>query len=173
MSKPQQGIRPLFDTAWKVSKKIYNPNDTEEERLDRVALTIGGRVKFNIKDVKEEQKWKNTCAVRMSYILNYSGLKIKNNGTNTVSGADKNWYYYRVDKLINFLELQWGKPEIVKYPTVQNRKGIILFQVSGWSNATGHATLFDGKSCYDHCYFNENEPEARYITKQANFWELK
>ena len=40
----------------------------------------------------------------------------------------------------------------------------------GWSDAQGHATLFDGSSCYDHCYFNE--PEARYRTDYANFWSL-
>lgn len=107
-----------------------------------------------------------------SYEL-YSGLKIQPAGENTVTGKDKNYYYFRVNNLIDFLELQWGKPEIIKYPTVIGKKGIILFQISGWSDATGHATLFDGSKCYDHCYFSENEPEKKYITDQANFWELK
>lgn len=174
VNRPQQGIRPLFSKAWAASQEIYNRNDTDEERLARVAKVIGGRVAHNINNVPEDQKWKNTCAVRMSYILNYSGLKIKHTpGNDTVSGEDKNWYYYRVGNLIKFLELQWGKPEIVKYPAVSGRKGLILFQISGWSDATGHATLFNGETCYDHCYFRENEPEASYITDKANFWELK
>ena len=33
------------------------------------------------------------------------------------------------------------------------------------------ATLFNGQSCYDHCYFNE--PEATYHTDRANFWGLR
>ena len=33
------------------------------------------------------------------------------------------------------------------------------------------ATLFNGQSCYDHCYFNE--PEAKYRTDRANFWGLR
>ncbi|WP_216353081.1 type VI secretion system amidase effector protein Tae4 [Snodgrassella alvi] len=173
INRPQLGIRPLFSKAWAASQKIYNRNDTEQERLDRVADTIGGRVAFNINNVDEKHKWKNTCAVRMSYILNYSGLKIQPAGENTVTGKDKNYYYFRVNNLIDFLELQWGKPEIIKYPTVIGKKGIILFQISGWSDATGHATLFDGSKCYDHCYFSENEPEKKYFTDQANFWELK
>ncbi|WP_239323964.1 T6SS effector amidase Tae4 family protein [Snodgrassella gandavensis] len=50
------------------------------------------------------------------------------------------------------------------------KKGIILFEVSGWSDATGHATLFNGYKCYDSCYFNE--PESTYIAERANFWSL-
>ena len=33
------------------------------------------------------------------------------------------------------------------------------------------ATLFNGQSCYDHCYFNE--PESKYHTDCANFWSLR
>jgi len=47
------------------------------------------------------------------------------------------------------------------------KKRVILFEVSGWSDAQGHATLFNGQSCYDHCYFDE--PEAKYRTDRANF----
>ncbi|MBI6717193.1 T6SS effector amidase Tae4 family protein, partial [Pseudomonas syringae] len=50
------------------------------------------------------------------------------------------------------------------------KKGIILFEISGWTDAKGHATLFDGNLCYDHCYFNE--PDVNYRTDTANFWSL-
>jgi hypothetical protein len=50
------------------------------------------------------------------------------------------------------------------------KKGLILFEVSGWDDARGHATLFNGSVCYDHCYFNE--PNATYRTERANFWSL-
>lgn len=64
---------------------------------------------------------------------------------------------------------------IVTYPPsgggpLIGKKGIILFVVSGWPDATGHATLWNGSACYDHCYFNE--PGARYKTDKANFWSL-
>lgn len=173
VNRPQQGIRPLFSKAWAASQIIYNKNDTDEERLGRVAKIIGGQVAYNINNPDPNLRWQNTCAVRMSYILNYSGLKITPAGRKTVSGKDKNWYFYRVSYLIDFLKSQWGEPKIVKYPTVIGKKGIILFQISGWSDARGHATLFNGNICYDHCYFKENEPEAKYITDRANFWELK
>lgn len=78
--------------------------------------------------------------------------------------------------LISFLTQQWGKAEVVEYPAagggiLAGRQGIILFEVSGWSDAQGHATLYDGLSCYDHCYFNE--PGAKYRTDRANFWSLQ
>jgi hypothetical protein len=76
---------------------------------------------------------------------------------------------------ISFLKQRWGKPEIVSYPPsgggqLASKRGVILFEVSGWSDANGHATLFNGSECYDHCYFNE--PEATYRTTRANFWSL-
>jgi hypothetical protein len=43
-------------------------------------------------------------------------------------------------------------------------------QVAGWDNASGHAPLWDGKHCYDHCYFNERG--ANYQTSRALFWSL-
>ena len=163
--------RPSFITAWAASMQIYDPVDSGA----RVAQVIGGNVAANVNNRDPKLRWINTCAVRMSYVLNQSGLKVPHIANQTVSGADKHWYFYRVRNLIAFLEQRWGKPEIVNYPAsgggpLAGKRGVILFEVSGWSDAQGHATLYDGSSCYDHCYFNE--PEARYRTDRANFWSL-
>ena len=62
-----------FQKAWFAANYIYQPlNDSGK----RVAEVIGGRVAFNINEVDEHYRWKNTCAVRLSYILNESGLKV-------------------------------------------------------------------------------------------------
>lgn len=120
--------------------------------------------------------WENTCAVRMSYILNESGLLIPHIAKQTSSGADKRWYFRAVNDLIDFLSEEWGKPDlVVSFPqpnggNLTGRKGIILFEVTGWRDARGHATLWDGTICYDHCYFNE--PGRNYRTDRANFWQL-
>ncbi|KVU54197.1 cytoplasmic protein [Burkholderia ubonensis] len=163
--------RPGFTVAWATSQRIYDTKDPSA----KVANLIGGYVEKNINNPDPKQRWSNTCAVRMSYILNHAGLIIPAIRGQTVSGADKRQYFFRVKDLIAFLEQRWGKPEIIKYPpsgggTLASKKGIVLFEVSGWDDAQGHATLFDGKACYDHCYFNE--PEARYRTDRANFWSL-
>ncbi|WP_275556011.1 T6SS effector amidase Tae4 family protein [Mixta sp. Marseille-Q2659] len=31
--------------------------------------------------------------------------------------------------------------------------GILIFTVNSWSDASGHATLWNGYTCSDHCYF--------------------
>jgi hypothetical protein len=110
----------------------------------------------------------------MSYILNQSGVIVPSASDKTVTGADKRNYFYRVADVISFLSSRWGKPEIVKYPSLDSlsgKRGIILFEISGWPDAVGHATLFDGNFCYDHCYFYERE--AIHQTTKANFWSLQ
>ena len=52
----------------------------------------------------------------MSYILNQARMVIPRIPGQTVSGADKRQYFFRVKNLISFLEQRWGKAEIVKYP---------------------------------------------------------
>ncbi len=164
--------RPYFAVAWNASLKIYDAQNP----LEKVAKVIGGHVAINI-HAPPPRNWKNACAVRMSYILNQSGIFIPATGSKTVTGADKRNYFFRVPDVINFLKQVWGKPDsIVPYPpagggsALTGKKGVILFEISGWSDALGHATLWNGSFCYDHCYFNE--PEARYKTNQANFWSL-
>lgn len=162
--------KPTFKASWTASQKIFNPSAPSEH----VANIVGGEVAANIRDKKNP--WKNTCAVRMSYILNQSGVLIPPIAGKTKKGADHRNYFYRVKDLISFLKHQWGAPEVVAYPPsgggiLAGRKGIILFEVHGWTDASGHATLFDGTICYDHCYFNE--PGVKYRTSQANFWVLK
>lgn len=163
--------RPSFAAAWAASQRICDPVNPGA----KVAGVIGGYVEKNIQNPDSTQRWSNTCAVRMSYVLNCAGVVIPYIRGRTVSGADKRQYFFRVKDLIAFLQLRWGKPEVIAYPpsgggALANRKGLILFEVSGWSDAQGHATLFDGKVCYDHCYFNE--PDAKYRTDRANFWGL-
>lgn len=161
--------RPTHSAAWAASKKIYDPINPGK----KVAQVIGGHV---AKNIDAPDGWENTCAVRMSYILNYCGVSIPQIRNATVSGGDKKQYFFRVPDLIQFLQQQWGNPDlVVKTPAVSNaelakEKGVILFEINGWSNARGHATLWSGSQCYDHCYFNERG--ADYRTDKANFWRL-
>ncbi|MEJ2669410.1 MAG: type VI secretion system amidase effector protein Tae4 [Gammaproteobacteria bacterium] len=161
-----------FAAAWAAAMRIYDPANSAA----KVAKVIGGYVEKNISNPDPTQKWSNTCAVRMSYILNQSGLIIPSIPGQTVSGADKRQYFFRVNNLITFLKLRWGQPQIVDYPppgggSLLGKKGVILFEISGWRDARGHATLFNGSTCYDHCYFNE--PGVNYSTDRANFWSLQ
>lgn len=164
--------RPSFADAWAAAQRIYDPSNSGE----KVAKLIGGYVEKNINNPDPKQRWSNTCAVRLSYILNQVGVLVPRIPGQTVSGTGGHQYFFRVRDLIAFLRQRWGEAEIINYPpadggSLAGKKGLVLFEISGWSDAHGHATLFDGKSCYDHCYFNG--PGANYRTDRANFWSLK
>lgn len=104
-------IRPLFSSAWVASQRIYDASNPEA----KVAKIIGGKMAENI--TAPGSQWANTCAVRMSYILNQSGVIIPFEYNKTVSGADKRWYFHYVRDLISFLGKRWGKPDIIaSYP---------------------------------------------------------
>ncbi|HEX5683715.1 MAG TPA: type VI secretion system amidase effector protein Tae4 [Ideonella sp.] len=164
--------RPSFSAAWAASMQIYDPVNSAA----RVASVVGGKVAANILPPGQAGKWGNTCAVRLSYVLNKTGVLIPHTPGKTVSGADHRWYFHYVRDVIQFLQQRWGKPDLVASfpPTgggeLSGKKGLVLFEVEGWADATGHATLWNGTVCYDHCYFNE--PGVRYRTPKANFWRL-
>src|SRR5687768_18496413 len=121
--------RPMFSAAWAASMRIYDPHASAQ----KVADVIGGKVAANINNPDPTLRWVNTCAVRMSYILNQSGVAIPQLSVKTVSGADKRWYFYRVGDLISFLRGRWGQPEVVAYPPqdggpLAGKRGVIVFE---------------------------------------------
>jgi hypothetical protein len=146
------------------SKKIKLPSFDVMEKsypygsTDQVKSEIGGKIKAD---------WiNNTCAIRMSRVLNYSvpELQISKEGNLTISGNDKKWYFYRVSDLIKYLTNNLGKADIYLTRTntgemdiskLKDKKGIIIFEVP-FRDATGHATLWNGKNCVDEqCYFDK------------------
>lgn len=150
--------------------ELYYPRGSSSS----VKKFIGGKV---------DAQWiNNTCAIRMSRALNYSGAPIpreyagvysKNEDyPKVVSGEDKKWYIYRVEILQKYLTSKYGRPESFNISgntdipeSLFNRKGIIVFSVRSWNDATGHATLWNGKSCIvDDCYFP--------IATHAYFWPV-
>lgn len=95
--------------------RIYDANDS----IGKVKQVIGGKVKHNFEIPPDEGGWSNSCAVRMSYVLNYTGHPVPRIANLTVSGADNKWYFYRVKDVIARLTRQWGKPDmIVSYPSL-------------------------------------------------------
>lgn len=157
--------RPSFQHMWHHFVVIYGDGS-----VAGVGKKIGGKVQQNIElGVKNPDfGFKNACAIRMSYSLTHSGANISQGPWETVSGEDKKWYIYRVADLIKFLNHNFGKPDkTVKNPKpgdFSKMKGILVFGVQ-WSNATGHATLWNGSTCSDHCHFP--------VAMEASIWLLK
>jgi hypothetical protein len=124
----------------------------------KVKADIGGEV---------EEKWiTNSCVIRMSKAFNYCGraeCKIPNSHSLlTVKGEDGLRYAMRVQEFVDFLRDNYGPPDLVrtgsniKKAPFLNKIGIITWRVNGWTDATGHFTLWDGqKGLYvgNHDYF--------------------
>lgn len=133
---------------------------------DIVYSTIGGKVEWN--HVQQPEHFANACALRVSRSINYSGVRIPFEANKTGSGSDGNWYYYRVIDLNRYMERTFGSPNIEQSKPVSKLdfvglKGIMIFDTRPspgerqlWSDATGHADLWNGVSCGHSCYFKES-----------------
>lgn len=112
-----------------------------------VAGMIGGKVKLNY----DSRVFTNFCAIRVSRALNLSGHQIPYIKDQTSSGSDGRWYIFRVRTLIKHLEAQYGKPDIIQpaahKTALKSRRGIIIFEVNVWTDASGHADLWDSQRC--------------------------
>lgn len=158
--------RPKLLKARHLFKKVY---DDVGQSVSAVGTLIGGKVDYNINRLTPAQgQFRNACAIRMSYVLNNAGLKIPKMSGKTVSGKEGDWYLYKVKDLVSFMRKSFGEPdEIINIPTKSKLipyKGIVVFEVDQWDDATGHATIWDGVSCSDKCYFTES--------KKAYIWNL-
>ena len=135
---------------------------------------IGGKVLLNY----EIGVFTNACATRISRALNFSGedhripfYKTQDSHGNDVvqvsSGGKKYWYIYRVRIIRQYLSDRYGPPILVDSNSyareLRGKKGIIIFDVEGWSDATGHADLWDGVSVVGSDYGDKSN--------RIYFWE--
>lgn len=145
--------KPKFNLLWQQFAAVNVP-------VQQLGPIIGGKVAQNIELAKThpDQGFENGCAIRMSYVLHHAGIVIGpgNKAWTTSSGQDKKLYIFRVTELRTFLLATFGPPDLtIKNPTAHdlaNKRGILLFE-RRFRNAAGHATLWDGQACSDHCYF--------------------
>ena len=124
---------------------------------DTVKRTIGGKV---------DADWiTNTCAVRMSRALNYSGIAVPSGaqGLHVISGADAKWYSYRMHELEQWIGATFGAPDLTKSSQPQRAdfagiKGIVAFDIH-FGDASGHIDLWDGAS-----YIHQSVDPRDYFT---------
>ena len=178
---------------------------------------IGGR----FSGLYKNGAYQNTCAVRMSYALNRSGLKLGPPPSigGSIQGADGHVYWIRVSDLKPHLVKRFkGADEELRLPVIpatlvedtdamlalyeerkrqakawlgsrlSNRNGIVVFEVSGWGDASGHFTLWNGttkKLAYAETHDDPTNNKYYFwltsLTEQnkliqvveVKFWELK
>jgi hypothetical protein len=113
------------------------PTDPDPESIKRM---IGGRV---------DLPWiTNTCTIRMSYAFNRAGSPIprKHPSLTTVRGGDGLWYAIRVREFKRYLEREFGAPGVTGTMRSEfaGHQGILVFDVEGWNDATGHLDVWNG-----------------------------
>ena len=134
--------------------------EVKDLTVAEVGEKIGGKVGLNIKS----GTFQNACAIRMSYAFNYSGKEIKKTDGTVSSGADKKWYLYRVKDFIKFLKNNYSNYETSSdISTFEGKKGVIVFEDCGWSDATGHVDLYDGSKVEGSDY--SAEAKTMYLFK--------
>jgi hypothetical protein len=169
-------------------KAKYPTTGTPEEMYN----SVGGNVASVFNEHKNDpggNAYENTCALRMSVALNKSGndldTKVKNRkgrSMYTEKGGDKKDYALRKDDVKDYMAGKYGMPDISTKSTdkdfdaqisnIQGQKGVIVFDVTGWGNATGHVTIYDGNgNCGHDCYFKDEinvENKIRQAYNSAN-----
>ena len=161
--------RPKFDEVWR-HYPVGKP-------AGEVYQTVGG----NAYELYKENPtgYANACALRLSRAFNYGGLTITSSATGyKVKGGDGKSYLLRVKDMIAFVKANFGAPDkkvvpkgLDKTHDFIGKRGVLIFTVSGWGDASGHVTLWNGGDCGDHCYFIHDQPDVS--TSEILFWELK
>jgi hypothetical protein len=195
---------PLLDTL-PITYSSLQTNYPTTGTPSQMYNSVGGQVAkaFNDAEAKDptNNAYANTCALRMSVALNKSGndvdTKVKNSqgkSMYTLKGGDKKDYALRKNDVKDYMKGKYGKADISTKSTdkdfdaqiakIQGQKGVIVFDVTGWGNATGHVTIYDGSgNCGHDCYFkdainSENSQRTAWNTanptaKQLPMVELK
>ncbi len=139
--------KPDFDLMWK-----NFPDHTLYPTLKSLFSYIGGTLVKNI-DVPGFGPNGNTCAVRISRALNYGVMPIsykliKSLDLHTMTGGDRMLYLFRVREMRVYLANALGvRPTTVTKDfdkAFAGSRGLVAFDVSGWSDASGHVALWNG-----------------------------
>jgi hypothetical protein len=102
----------------------------------------------------------------LSRSFNASGNAIPGeagDGLATVRGGDGRNYALRVREFTKWMKKRYGAPDLVhEFPAPGGgevpaaffgRQGVIIFEVEGWTDATGHVDLWNGARCRHSDYF--------------------
>lgn len=180
--------------TWEGMKNNY-PTEPSSTFYPKISKNWQQLATSNVQATRET--WENTCAVRMAYALNRNGfiLPATQGSMKSDNPKDKYNYWFRVTELTKYLVKTFGKGD-VEYTIKEKvglarkkevtlnvlskiigKKGIIVFDVTGWNNATGHFTLWDGKTLlYADGHSNPLSNDYYFWyekTTKIIFWELK
>ena len=169
---------PLGDTlpmTYSVLEANYPTTGTPEEMYNSVGGDVASVFNYNQKKYGDDNQYGNTCALRMSVALNKSSNDIDTDVKNskgqtmyTEKGEDGKDYALRKSDLKDYMKGEYGKADIStkstdkdfdkKVADIKGQKGVIVYDVTGWSDATGHITIYNGNgNCGHDCYFPDSD----------------
>ncbi len=125
------------------------------DRPDGIWGEIGGYVEINGNLPLDQGRWTNACTVRLSHMLNKAGHKIPKDGAKTVSGGNKDQYYYRVKDLENYMMKAFGPPDLsitdgsADTWDIPPKPGVLIMDFPG-STFSGHTTIWNGAGSVDN-----------------------
>ncbi|WDF53933.1 T6SS effector amidase Tae4 family protein [Mucilaginibacter sp. KACC 22063] len=152
-------------------------SDTRFDTPIKMYTAVGGEVlnQYNLSGAR------NTCALRISRALNYSGVTIPDIKDQTYKGSDNKFYFLGAAKLKAWMIKTFGPPTKIEgsqggihgsnFPSLLNgKKGIFIMTPNDINKfqATGHADLLTYFSCDGGCYF-----DAPGGVKDILIWELQ
>lgn len=173
--------KPLLEMMW-----LAFPDHAKYPTLRDLHTFVGGTLVKNIDEPGFGENG-NTCAVRMSRAFNYGNLPVsrklvKSLHLSTMTGADGMLYLFRVRELKVYLHSALGVTPIKvtkNFDTAfKGQKGIVAFDVSGWTDASGHVALWDGDSfreAHDDYRSLADDPATARVeasTRSMTLWPL-
>jgi len=155
------------------------------DRPEGIWGEIGGLVEVNGTLPFDQGRWTNACAVRVSHMLNKAGHKIPRDRPKTVSGGNKDQYYYRLADMETYLTRTYGEPDLAITDgsansfDLPNAAGIVLMDFPN-SGFTGHVTIWNGAGTVDGaniggyrvlfwalpCFVPEGRNQASIVSKE-------
>lgn len=172
--------RPKFSDIW----NAFPSGLTSREAY---ALVGGEAYELHL----EKESYANACALRMSEALNKGGYVIKSNysdgfdgyrvrgkmlDTETLPGRKYYAYYVEVEVLEKFFDINFGSADLVfkngsdALSQLTGKSGIVIFKIDGWTDARGHAAIWNGSEFADGNKDNYFQHPGLSLVK---FWELK
>ncbi|ADW68336.1 hypothetical protein AciX9_1274 [Granulicella tundricola MP5ACTX9] len=128
----------------------------------------------------------DTCAIRMSRALNYSGFPIPAQGHSkmyVVKGGDGMWYAIRVAELKAWLQAKLGPPSVapvrgqkISMDAYKGRKGILALKIhyaprpGENTAAAGHIDLWDGTQFAGEYSQQGQEQDDFDVAEDAVLW---
>lgn len=142
---PNTGLPPF--------QRLWDNYPSEHDAL-AVKKAIGGKV---------NAPWiTNTCTIRLSRAFNYAGQPIPAHfpGLHTVAGADGKAYAFRVSEMSKYLASRYGHATYIATGAegrtrLAGHRGVIMFDVRGWNDATGHFDIWNGSTARYSAYFEK------------------